>query len=131
MTPRAKPLVLMLISGDPARIHMALMTAAAAAASNRRTTLFVSKAAIPLFLKNGWEQKGGDAYDTSIESTGVADFSVLADALRSLNLRTILCDAGLAEHKADIIDADPRFYAELGGLVGLLSDNPDANWLTF
>lgn len=127
----SKSLVIMMISGDLEKLHMALMTAAAGAAVGRPVVLFVSKAATPIFADQGWSKAGGADYDARLSEKGVADGPVLFEALRSLDARFVVCDAALAEHDLLLGDMDPAFHFEVGGLSGLLVHHAGADWITF
>lgn len=126
-----RPLALMVISGDVERLHMALMTAAAAASTGRKVMVFVAKSALPAFRKGGWDALGGAAYDARLLDRGVADFSVLLDAVKALNVEFALCDQAMMEHAVDAADVDARVRPNIAGLANVLDRYSDAQWMTF
>lgn len=127
----SQPQVILLISGELEKIHMALMTAAAGGAVGRPMVVFISKSALTRFSPDGWEKTGGADYDKHLSDRGVADRGVLLDAIRSLEVRLVVCDAALAEHDMKVEDLDPALGAEVGGLSALLVRYAGADWITF
>lgn len=104
----------MLLSGEAARVHTALIVATGAAAIGRCVVLFATsqgchalEAAIDRF----------SAFDTLAATRGVAGISDLRDAARELGVRMIACETGL--RLADIT-ADLAEGVEVAGIVTFL-----------
>ena len=126
-----RTLSLMVISGQPERLHMALMSATAAAATGRPVLVFAAKSAVTAFKSGGWDALGGAAYDAGLLDKGVADFRVLMDAVKSMDVRFVICDQAMLEHGMTPGDLDPALSASVGGLAGVFEKVPTADWMTF
>ena len=132
------PLSLMFISADPDKIHMGLMVAATAAASGRPTELFFTKKAAMAVTTDGFDtlMKNADGSDTQSrhqkqEEKGIADFSILMDALASLNATFTVCETALAEFDItpDRLMTRPAVY--IGGIASFLEAGAGGDFMTF
>ncbi len=92
----AAPLGLVVLSGDYARVHYALMMASSAAAIDRPVTLFVTMDAVPLLLADrGWRALAGAERDAEHKRRNVADMETLLEACAALGVTFMVCEAGL------------------------------------
>jgi peroxiredoxin family protein len=91
----------LLLSGGHDRAHYAFVIATAAAALGRDVTLFATNAGCRALLTD-WSGLGEAARDGLIQARGVAGLDVLREAARELQVRLIVCEAGL---RAEAIDA--------------------------
>lgn len=130
-TPQIPPLVIMLISGELERLHMALMTATAAGANGRQVIIFAAKSAISRLRDNGWSEAGGTAYDEQLISKGIADYALLVDALGSLNAQFYICSACLRENNVRLSEIDFRLKAEEMDLTDLFNQYTGADFISF
>ncbi|WP_308910847.1 DsrE family protein [Pseudokordiimonas caeni] len=132
-----RPMTLMVISPFAERIHMALMTGATAAAIGLPVTFFFSKGAIHALRKGGWEtlttsdgRKVPDM-DNAQDEKGLADFSVLIDALAALEARFVACENAMTEEGLTADDLITRPAIELSGLADIIEKGHGGDWLTF
>lgn len=132
-----RPMTLVMISGDAARIHMALMMGATAAAMGRPVTYFFSKEAVQFLSKDGWSRMktasglAGTEMDAQLLDKGVADSAVLLDGLSALDVRFVACETALIEHDLEAIDLITRPAVEVSGLADILEKGEGGDWLTF
>jgi len=114
----ALTLGLVVLSGDYARVHYALMMASAAAAIDRPVTVFVTMDAVPLLVADeGWRRLAGAARDDDLKARNVADIETLLEACAAMDVTFMVCEAGL---KADETSADTLrddLDVEVTGLV--------------
>ncbi|MBT7648646.1 MAG: hypothetical protein HN768_16540, partial [Rhodospirillaceae bacterium] len=83
----ATPLGLVVLSGDYARVHYALMMASAAATIDRPVTVFVTMDAVPLLESGeGWRRLAGSDRDDDLKGRGVADMETLLQACTALDV---------------------------------------------
>ncbi|NVJ71316.1 MAG: DsrE family protein [Alphaproteobacteria bacterium] len=131
------PMTLMVISGDPERIHMALMMGATASAMGRPVTFFFSKSATRFLTVDGWASLqtaagvAGPEMDAALEEKGVADTSILMDGLAALDARFLVCESALREHSIDVTDLTTRPAIEIAGLAEIIEKGHGGDWLTF
>lgn len=137
--PRASksPVTLLVLSGDPERIHMALMFGATASAMGRPVTFFFSKSASLFLTEQGWaelktaaEMSGLDM-DALLDEKGVADSRVLLDGLAALDARFLICEAAMREKGIEVEQLVSRPAVEIGGLAEILEKGRGGDWLTF
>ncbi len=132
-----KPMTLMVISGDPERIHMALMMGATASAMGRPVAFFFSKSATPFLTEGGWAAlktaagATGPEMDAVLEEKGVADSGILMDGLAALDARFLVCEAALREHGIDVTSLITRPAVEIAGLAEIIEKGHGGDWLTF
>ncbi|NVJ98522.1 MAG: DsrE family protein [Alphaproteobacteria bacterium] len=135
-SPKA-PVTLLVISGDPERIHMALMFGATASAMGRPVSFFFSKSATPFLTQDGWASLNtmagatGPEMDAALDDKGVADSGVLMDGLAALDARFLVCEAALREHDIDVTTLITRPAVEISGLAHILEKGHGGDWLTF
>ena len=89
------PLGIVLHAGDFARAHYALMMANAAAAMGREVVLFATMGGVRAFLPDGWRRLPGAGQDDALRARGVAGFAELLAAAVEMQVRLIVCEAGL------------------------------------
>ena len=90
------PLGLVVLSGDYARVHYALMMASAAAAIDRPVTLFFTMDAVPAVLADeGWRDLSGSDRDDALKARNVADMETLLEACAAMEVTFMVCEAGL------------------------------------
>lgn len=125
---RPTKLSLIVFSGDFARVHYALATAAAALAIDIPVTLFFTMGAIDGLRKPradgtpGWHTLPGAGRNADFVKQGVATFEELLSACRELHATVMVCEMGLRAEKMTLADLRSDIaYAE-GGLVTFLSD---------
>jgi peroxiredoxin family protein len=122
---RPAKLSLVVFSGEFAKVHYALATAAAAAAIDIPATLFFTmKASRALAKDDGWHALAGDAAasDATLQARDVAGFAELLESCQALGVRFLVCTMGLSaiDLAADALRDD--LGIELGGLVSFLND---------
>ena len=92
----ATPLGLVVLSGEWARVHYALMMASSAAAIDRPVTLFVTMDAVPLLeAGEGWRRLAGAEGDDTMKQHKVADTETLLEACAAMDVTIMVCEAGL------------------------------------
>src|SRR5919199_4508066 len=89
----ARPLGILLLSGEHERAHYALVMATGAAALGREVTLFATNAGCRLFLAH--RPLAADARESLLGARGVAGIATLLEAAADLGIRRIACEAGL------------------------------------
>ncbi len=125
------------MSADADRVHMALMTAASAAAMGKSVILYFAKSGAKVITTDGWSNlksscgKTSSEMDANLESKGVADFSILIDALAALDVSFYVCDSAIAEHEINAEDIILRPRVDVGGLTSLIQSGSGGDWLTF
>ncbi|WCL54372.1 DsrE family protein [Gimibacter soli] len=135
--PSRRPMTLMVISPFAERIHMALMTGATGAAMGLPVTFFFSKGAVHALKKGGWETlKTSDGrtvpdMDKAQDKKGLADFSVLIDALAALEVRFVACENAMTEEELTVDELITRPAIELSGLADIIEKGHGGDWLTF
>ena len=110
---------LVVLSGEWARVHYALMMASSAAAIDRPVTLFVTMDAVPLLeAGEGWRRLAGAEGDAALKARNVADTETLLEACAAMDVTIMVCEAGLKAR--DVASADLR--DELGiAVTGLVT----------
>jgi len=132
-----RTMTLMVISGDPERIHMALMMGATASAMGRPVTFFFSKSATPFLTNDGWTAlktgagATGPEMDAVLDEKGVADSGILMDGLAALDARFLVCEAALRERGIDVTALITRPAVEIAGLAEIIEKGQGGDWLTF
>jgi peroxiredoxin family protein len=97
----ARPLGILLLSGEHDRAHYALVLATGAAALGRDVTLFATNAGCRLLLDPC--PLLADPRDARVVARGVAGLATLLEAAAELGIRRIACEAGLrAEALAEV-----------------------------
>ncbi|MSP05478.1 MAG: hypothetical protein EXR05_09655 [Acetobacteraceae bacterium] len=89
-----RPLGILLIAGDHARAHYAFVLATGAAALGRDVTLFATNGGCHALLAD-WSGLANAARDAVLVTRGVAGLATLREAAQELELRMIVCEAGL------------------------------------
>lgn len=90
----SEPLGVLLVSGNHDRAHYAFVIAAGAAALGRRVVLFATNAGCRALMTD-WSELTDAGRDARIRAAGVAGLDELRDAARELQVRLIVCEAGL------------------------------------
>ena len=129
-SPGARPAKLSLIvfSGDFARVHYALATAAAALAIDIPVTLFFTMGGITALRRMdgrgnpGWLMLPGAPRNAQYMRQGVASFEELLAACRELHATFMVCEMGLRAENLTFADLRDDIAYEEGGLVTFLSD---------
>lgn len=115
---QALPLGLVVLSGQWARVHYALMMASAAAAIDRPVTLFVTMDAVPLLeAGEGWRRLEGAGGDDALKARGIADTETLLEACAALDVTILVCEAGLKARDATPAALREDLGVEVTGLV--------------
>ena len=132
-------LALVIHSDDFSRVHYALAMARAAAAVGREATLFFTMGAVRALAASdgqggpGWHALVGDpaGSDRALAAAGVGDFETLLEACGELEIRVMVCEAGLKTTGLTraALRADVRI--EEGGLATLLLEAGDAARIVF
>ncbi|MGY8996325.1 MAG: DsrE family protein [Alphaproteobacteria bacterium] len=121
----AQHLGFVVLSGDYARVHYAMMMASAAAAIDRPVTLFFTMDAVPTVLADeGWRDLSGSDRDDALKARNVADMETLLEVCAAMDVTFMVCEAGLkaldmsAEGLRDDLDVEVTglvtFYAAVG-----------------
>lgn len=97
--PSAK-LGILLLSGEHARAHYAFVLATGAAALGRAVTIFATNAGCHALLAD-WSGLADAGRDAVITARGVAGLDTLRDAALELEIRLIVCEAGLRAEGLD------------------------------
>ena len=97
--PSAK-LGILLLSGEHARAHYAFVLATGAAALGRAVTIFATNAGCHALLAD-WSGLADAGRDAVITTRGVAGLDTLRDAALELEIRLIVCEAGLRAEGLD------------------------------
>ena len=135
--PSRKPLTLLMLSGCPEKIHMALMFGATAAAVGRPVTYFFSKSGIAFITKDGWQGlktadgQTGPEMDAHLEEIGVADSGLLLAGIAALDVRFVACESALREHAIDVEQIVRRPPIEISGLADVMEKGAGGDWMTF
>lgn len=111
------PLGIVLLSATYERAHYALMMATAAAAVGRPTVLFATMGGIAAFTRGGWQGLPGAEADATHQARGVAGFAELLAAAVELEVRLIVCEAGLKALAITADALDPDLPGEVAGLA--------------
>ena len=112
----ARPLGILLLSGEHERAHYALIAATGAAALGRDVTLFATNRGCRLLLAA--RPLESEAREAGLESRGVAGIGTLLAAAEELGIRRIACEAGL---RAEAIPARELLSGiEVAGVVTFL-----------
>src|SRR6478735_8484811 len=112
----ARPLGILLLSGDHERAHYALVLATGAAALGRDVTLFATNGGCRLFLAD--QPLLAEPREAALATRGVAGIATLLDAAGDLGIRRIACEAGLRAE--DIPAAALLPDIEVAGVVTFL-----------
>lgn len=109
---------IVVLSGDWARVHYALMMASSAAAIDREVTLFVTMDAVPAVLAGeGWRRLDGADRDAAMTQRNVADFETLLESCAALGVTVMVCEAGLKARDVGPGDLRDDLGIEVTGLV--------------
>ena len=120
--PPLPPLGLVVLAGDHARAHTALMMAAAAAALDRRVTVFVTMDALPLLLAGeGWRTLRDADRDDLLRRRGVAGMEELLAACAATGVAFMACEAGLKARGIEAGALRGDLAIEIAGLVTFLA----------
>lgn len=107
----------MLLSGTHERAHYAFVLATAAAALGRRVVLFATNAGCRALLEN-WAGLEQAARDGMVRGRGVAGLDELRAAAVELQVRLVVCEAGL---RSEALTGAPLMPGvEIGGVATLL-----------
>ncbi len=119
--PGRPSLSIVLHSGEPDRLHYALVLLSAAAAIGRPTIAFFAGPSIRLLTMTGLP--GVAQLDQAYAERRIAGIATLLDACRDLKVRFIACETALKAH--DLAPADLRTDCaiEIAGAVTLLNDS--------
>jgi peroxiredoxin family protein len=96
----SEPLGILLVSGTHDRAHYAFVLATGAAALGRRVILFATNTGCHALLAD-WSGLGDAGRDARAQAAGVAGLTELRDAARELDVRLIVCEAGLRTEGLD------------------------------
>jgi peroxiredoxin family protein len=113
----AKPLGVLLLSGDHDRAHYALVMATGAAALGREVTLFATNAGCRLFLAAA--PLTAESREAVLGQRGVAGIATLLAAAEELGIRRIACEAGLRAE--DLLAAALAPGVEVAGVATFLA----------
>lgn len=125
---RPAKLSLIVFSGEFARVHYALATAAAALAIEIPVTLFFTMGGINALRRMdgrgnpGWLMLPGATRNAQYVRHGVATFEDLLSACRELHATFMVCEMGLRAENLTFADLRDDIAYEEGGLVTFLSD---------
>lgn len=112
------PLGLVVLSGEYARVHYALMMASAAAAIDRPVTLFFTMdAAVTVQSGEGWRALAGSGRDDDLKARNVADLETLLEACVAMEVTFMVCEAGLKALDMPAEDLREDLGVEVTGLV--------------
>ncbi len=126
-TQTARPLGILLMSGEHARAHYAFVLAAGAAALGRAVTLFATNAGCHALLAD-WSGLTDAGRDAVIAARGVAGLAELRDAAREMDIRMIACEAGL---RAEGLDGRPLLEGvEVAGVATFLAAVGDGQFIS-
>lgn len=116
----AEPLAIVIHSGDPRRVHYALVLLSAAAAIGRPTIGFFAGPSILALTGSGLP--GAAALDESHASRGIAGSGTLLEACRDMKVRLIACEIALRAHDLEPSSLCADLEVEVAGAVTLLHD---------
>jgi peroxiredoxin family protein len=125
---RPTKLSLIVFSGDYARVHYALATAAAALAIDIPVTLFFTMGGIVALRRMdgrgnpGWQMLPGATRNAQFIRQGIATFEELLAACRELRATFMVCEMGLRAENLTAADLRDDLTYEEGGLVTFLTD---------
>ncbi len=126
MAGQARPpdkLSVLVVSGEFARVHYALVLAAGAASvGTPATVLFTLDACRALVRESGWQSLTGAAADEGYQRGGVAGFEALLAACRELEVRLMVCEMGLRAAGLSPADLRGDLSLEIAGVVTFLAD---------
>lgn len=136
-------LSLVVLSGDFARVHYALVLAAGQAALGRAATLFFTLAATRALLQPddtgspGWHRlaagagRGAAAVDDDYRARGIAGFEELLSACAAMGVRFIVCEMGLRAEGLARADLRADLPIDAAGVVTLLTEDASGGtaWL--
>lgn len=112
------PLGLVVLSGEYARVHYALMMASSAAAIDREVTLFFTMDAVTALLQGeGWKALAGAERDAELRRRNVADMETLLEACAAMEVRVLVCEAGLKALDLEVGALRGDLGIEVTGLV--------------
>jgi len=124
--PPAK-LGILLLSGEHARAHYAFVLATGAAALGRAVTIFATNAGCHALLAD-WSGLADAGRDAIITARGVAGLDTLREAARELDVRLIVCEAGL---RAEGLDQAALFEGvEIAGVATFLAAAGDGQLIS-
>lgn len=123
----ARPLGILLISGDHGRAHYAFVLATGAAALGRAVTLFATNAGCHALLAD-WSGLADAARDEVLIARGVAGLDVLREAAAELEIRMIACEAGLRGESLDPAKMLPG--VEMAGVATFLAAVGDGQFIS-
>ncbi len=132
-------LALVIHSDDFSRVYYALAMASAAAALERPATLFFTMGATRALVATdgrggpGWHALQGDpaARDRELAAAGTGDFETLLEACGELDVRIMVCEAGLKAMGLARGDLRADVQLEEGGLATLLLEAGDQARIVF
>ena len=90
----------LLLSGTHDRAHYAFVAASGAAALGRRVVLFATNGGCHA-LRRDWSALPGAERDALIRTRGVAGLDTLRDACVEMDVRMMVCEAGLRAEALD------------------------------
>lgn len=123
----ARPLGILLVSGEHGRAHYAFVLATGAAALGRRVTLFATNAGCRALLAD-WSGLGDAGRDKMIAGRGVAGLDELREAAREMDIRMIACEAGLRAEGLD--PAGLLAGVEVAGVATFLAAVADGQFIS-
>lgn len=125
--PAARRLGILLESGAHARAHYAFVLATGAAALGRQVVLFATNAGCHALLAD-WSGLRDAARDTTLVTRGVAGLDTLREAAMELEVRLIVCEAGL---RSEALEAAPLLPGvEVAGVATFLAAVGDGQLLS-
>ncbi len=123
----ARPLGILLVSGEHARAHYAFVLATGAAALGRSVTLFATNTGCHALLAD-WSGLTDAGRDATLVARGVAGLETLRDAALELEIRMIACEAGL---RGEALDGLPLLAGvEVAGVATFLAAVGDGQFIS-
>jgi uncharacterized protein len=122
------PLGVILIDGSHQRAHFAFSFAAGAAAMDRPVTLFATGGGLRALCRD-WSGLAGAADDALLISRGVAGLDALREAVVSLDVRLLACEAALRGQAVDgtaLLDG-----VRIAGIANFLADLKGGQLVSF
>ena len=130
----AKPLAILLCSGEHEKIQMAAMMASIAAVSDRRASIFISMNAVYSFLERPVNQirYSGKQFSNLMLEKNVPDaIDLLRQGKELGELSIYICSMALDVTEFDISQMVPEVIDDVIGLTKFLSDSEEAQLVVF
>ena len=119
---------IILLDGSHARVHFAFSFAAGAAAMDRPVVLFATGRGLHALCRD-WRGLDGAADDALLVGRGVAGLDVLREAMQSLDVRLLACEAAL---RGEAIDPTTLIEGvRVAGIATFLAETTAAQLVSF